>query len=572
MNLLINESSPYLLQHANNPVHWQAWSPEALAQAQTQNKPILVSIGYAACHWCHVMEHESFENKEVAALMNTYFVNIKIDREERPDIDAIYMDAVQAMGVHGGWPLNVFLMPDGKPFYGGTYFPKANWMKLLQSVADGFLNSQDKLQESADKFALHISQSELIKYNLKEEIAIFEKEDFEKIFQKLSHHFDYEWGGFDRAPKFPMPCIYEYLKWDTSSETSLHLKLSLDKITLGGIYDQIGGGFARYSVDERWFCPHFEKMLYDNAQLLEIYAQTARLFRNHPIVSFRESATLYQETINETVQWLHAEMLNQEGAFYSAIDADSEGIEGKYYTWQSSEIEQILGDKSADFKEAYQITEKGNWEENNILWKKDVLLNSSFKNEINLLKQHRQQRIRPTTDDKILTSWNAMAISGLVESYHATFENEFIEIATKNADFIVEKLYSKPTLFHTYKNGKAKILGFLDDYAHVIKAFIKLYQATFEEKYLEIAEQMSNYVLENFYDYDEQMFFYTDKNAEKLIARKKEIFDNVIPASNSVMAHNLYILGKILDRNDFENLALSMLGKIKKLIVTNPDY
>ncbi len=572
MNLLSQESSPYLLQHANNPVHWRPWNAEALLLAQTQNKPILVSIGYAACHWCHVMEHESFENDLVAELMNNHFVNIKIDREERPDIDAIYMDAVQAMGVHGGWPLNVFLMPDGKPFYGGTYFPKNNWLKLLASIRDGYASNQAALQDSAENFAQHIQQSDLKKYHLEEQIAIFEQHDFEVITDKLYNSFDHQWGGFNRSPKFPMPSIYEFLSLRKDTNSLSHLKLTLDKMAIGGIYDQLGGGFARYSVDGEWFCPHFEKMLYDNAQLIELYAKTARMFVQSTDPEYQKSAKLYQEVVDETINWLQNELVNRDYSINSAIDADSEGIEGKYYTWSHSEIQTLLKDKARVFCEFYQVTQEGNWEETNILWKKNPFLNSNFKNEIAILKQYRNQRIRPATDDKILTSWNAMAISGLVEAYHTTFNASYLELAKNNAHFLINNLYINDELFHTYKNGIAKISGFLDDYAHLIRALIKLYQATFEEHYLHFAEKLTDYVCRYFYDEEEQMFFFTNQNAEKLIARKKEIFDNVIPASNSVMAQNLYLLGKILDRSDFENLALSMLGKIKKLVLTNPDY
>jgi uncharacterized protein len=567
MNRLQKETSPYLLQHANNPVDWFPWGDEALAKANTENKPILVSIGYSACHWCHVMEHESFEKDEVAALMNEHFVNIKIDREERPDIDAIYMDAVQAMGVHGGWPLNVFLMPDGKPFYGGTYFPKQNWLQLLSAINNGFVNHRDELQKSAEGFTENMLFKDSDKYGLVFDNQKFMQEDLDKMYKKLSQTFDFDWGGFERSPKFPMPSVWQLLMryaFQSKDKNALdHLKFTLSKMSIGGIYDQLGGGFARYSVDGEWFCPHFEKMLYDNGQMVSLYSEAYSYTKDE----------LYKETVYETIDWLKREMVSPEGGFYSALDADSEGVEGKFYVWTKNEIDDILGDDSEQFCEIYQVSNHGNWEHGvNILWKKDDILNSTQAKNIQKLLEYRLKRIRPGLDDKILCSWNGLMLNGLVDAYRAFDETLFLELALKNAHFIKDSFLIDNKLQHSYKNGETKIQGFLEDYASVIQAFTNLYQATFDENWLHIAEKLTVYVYQNFWDEDDQLFFFTDSNAEELIVRKKEIFDNVIPSSNSMMAKNLYQLGLILDREDFKDLSKLMLGKMKELLTKNVDY
>jgi uncharacterized protein len=390
MNNLANETSPYLLQHAHNPVDWYAWGQDALDKALSENKPILVSIGYSACHWCHVMERESFENETVAEVMNEFFVNIKIDREERPDIDAIYMDAVQAMGIRGGWPLNVFLMPDGKPFYGGTYFPKHKWIDVLNAVNEGFENKQDALQESAEGFTQNMLISESEKYGLNDDENDYSMEDLNTMYEKIAFSFDNEWGGVGGSPKFPMPSVYQFLLryYEISKNPAAlnHINLSLQKIASGGIYDQLKGGFSRYSVDAEWFAPHFEKMLYDNGQLLSVYSEAYLLTKNEQ----------FKEVVYETIHWVKTEMTSQDGGFYSALDADSEGVEGKFYTWTFDEIQDILGADAKDFCKAYQITEHGNWEEGvNILWKKDGFLNEKFASQIEKLMLVRSKRIRP---------------------------------------------------------------------------------------------------------------------------------------------------------------------------------
>jgi uncharacterized protein len=585
-NRLINESSPYLLQHANNPVDWYAWNTEALQKAKTEDKPILVSIGYSACHWCHVMEHESFENPQVAAIMNKFFVCIKVDREERPDIDAIYMDSLHAMGVRGGWPLNVFLMPDTKPFYGGTYFPAENWANLLLGINNAFQKNRKELQDSADGFTQNMLFSETEKYQLKadnERVTISE-EELITMFNRLQKDFDTVKGGTNRSPKFPMPSIWLFLLryyQQTQDQRALNqLKLTLDRIALGGIYDHLGGGWTRYSTDEDWKVPHFEKMLYDNGQLISLYSEAYSLTKSE----------LYKHRVYQSIEWLEHEMTNPEGGFYSALDADSEGVEGKFYIWTKAEIESILGDRAAEFCKIYEITEEGNWEHGyNILHlEKDTLFSNNI--DWNKLFSIRQNRIRPGLDNKILCSWNGLMLKGLVDAYRYFNEPKFLELALRNADFIDKNLSISVKnedgkegrgLFHiqpkhlTLNPSPAErdfLLGFLEDYAAVIDAYTALYQVTFDEKWLRKAEKLAEYTIANFYDAEDEFFFFTDSQAEELIARKKEIFDNVISASNSMMATNLYWLSILLDRNDFREISDKMMGKMKRLVMTDPQW
>lgn len=579
MNQLANETSPYLLQHAHNPVDWYPWGEKALTKAANDDKPILVSIGYSACHWCHVMERESFENQQIARIMNEHFVCIKVDREERPDVDAIYMDAVQAMGLRGGWPLNVFLMPDGKPFYGGTYFQPQQWANLCLSIHKAFLEHREELQKSAEGFTDNMLSSESEKYGLQLGKKTFTVPDLDKIYSGLARNFDTEKGGMDKAPKFPMPSIwlfllkYAFLKQAETSikNTTFDIQpnLTLHQMAFGGIYDQLGGGFARYSVDGEWFCPHFEKMLYDNGQLVSLYAEAYCMTK----------APLYQRVVYQTIDWLRKEMTSSEGGFYAALDADSEGVEGKFYVWRKQEIEAILGEDADWFCKYYNVTTAGNWEHgNNILYvtqepeKAGIAVQKLEICKAKLLEQ-RSKRIRPGLDDKILTSWNGLMLKGLVGAYRAFGEESFLQLALGNANFIKNKLLNEQgKLWRSYKNGEAKIDGFLEDYAAVIEAFVALYQATFDENWLSHAESMALYACEHFWDEADGLFFFTDQNSEKLIARKKELFDNVIPASNSIMAANLYWLGKLLDREDFSQIANLMLSKIKPLILKNPEY
>lgn len=582
MNRLAHETSPYLLQHAHNPVDWYPWGEEALARARAEDKPLLVSIGYSACHWCHVMEREAFEKEPIADLMNRHFVCVKVDREERPDVDAIYMDAVQAMGIRGGWPLNVFLMPDARPFYGGTYFPPQRWAKVLEDVAAAFVEHRPALQESADGFARHLVAAEGEKYSLGQ---VTDESGVKPAFiagllDKLSTRFDPELGGLTGAPKFPMPAVWRFvlraapLVGHEKALDALHLTLAA--FTSGGLYDPLAGGFARYSTDAEWFVPHFEKMGYDNGQLLSLYAEAVRLSGTSPGV-----AEGYRQVLRQTIGWLRREMTSPEGGFYSALDADSEGEEGLFYTWTKAEVESVLGAEAAAFSRYYGIADEGNYHDEasgqptgrNILRRTPGVPEPA---NLGTLRQRlldaRDQRVRPGLDDKILTSWNGLLLRGLVDAYRALGDETVRELAETNARFLRENLTEGTRLRHSFKNGEAKIDGFLDDYAALIDAYTELYQVTFEEGYLREAEALTDYVLTHFWDETDGLFFYTDATAEPLIARKKELFDNVIPASNSMMAHNLHTLGHLLEHPDWRERAAAMLARVRPLIAGNPDY
>ncbi len=576
-NQLVNETSPYLLQHADNPVNWYPWGDEALKKAKDENKPILLSIGYSSCHWCHVMAHESFEDEEVAAIMNEHFVNIKLDREERPDIDNIYMDAVQAMGLRGGWPLNVFLTAEKKPFYGGTYFPKEQWISLLSSINEAYINRFDELSESADKFADRINESESAKYDLGQSEVSLSSNDFDTAFTALKTKFDPEWGGLKKAPKFPMPSVWQFLlnysQANANNDAQQHLMFTLNKIADGGIYDQIGGGFSRYSVDGEWHVPHFEKMLYDNGQLLSLYADAYKLSQDER----------YQEVIYGTIAWMKREMLHENGGFYSALDADSEGEEGKFYVWSYEDFKELAGNDFSILAEYYDVSKNGNWEEEKNVLRRleshEVLANElnitgqklteivhSF-NEKALIK--RSERVRPGLDNKVISGWNGLALSGLCKSYQATGDESIKDLALVNAKFIAEKLIENGKLVRIY--GK-ETQAFLEDYSAVIQSFIVYYETFFDEEYLGTAKKLTDHVIKEFYDSEEKMFFYSSSASEDLIARKKELFDNVIPASNSIMAENLYRLGLMYDHEEYKNLASAMITQVNKLIKQEPEY
>jgi len=566
-NKLIHSTSPYLLQHAHNPVHWNEWGTEALDLAKKDDKPILVSIGYSSCHWCHVMERESFENNDIAAIMNEHFICIKVDREERPDIDQVYMEAVQVMGMNGGWPLNVFLTPDQKPFYGGTYFPPQNWAKMLTQIHHTFKQRREEVNNSANELTQHLGTSDLKRFSQALTETDFKLSDLDKMFATLEVKFDHHWGGMDKAPKFVMPSIWLFLlryHSITKNQKALNMvNLTLSKMAMAGLYDQIGGGFARYSVDGEWFAPHFEKMLYDNAQLLTLYSEAFALTKNK----------FYKDIVFETVEWLKREMTHESGGFYSAQDADSEGVEGKFYTWTFEEAENALGPQAKTASEFYQLTSIGNWEHGrNILIRKEENEPEGFASLKQKMLSVRNQRIHPGLDDKILSGWNAMNIIGLTDAYKAFGEKEFLNFAEKGIQFIETNLISDGILYRSYKNKHSLTEGFLEDHAYLISAYCSLYQVTFNDKYLTKAQQWTNFTLENFFDENENYFHFSGKTGEQLIASKKEIFDNVIPSSNSVMARNLFQLGSILDREDWKTLATKMVSKITNLIASEPAY
>ncbi|QCR21003.1 thioredoxin domain-containing protein [Pontibacter sp. SGAir0037] len=579
-NRLINASSPYLLQHAYNPVDWYPWGEEALQKAKAEDKPIVVSIGYAACHWCHVMEHQSFENEKVAEVMNEHFVCIKVDREERPDVDAVYMDALHAMGVQGGWPLNVFLNPDAKPFYGGTYFPPKQWVNLLLNIADAYKKSRKELDQSAEQFAQHLNRSELDKYGLQKSNFHVREDDFRLMGYNLSVKFDREKGGIGQAPKFPMPTDYLFLLRyysHTSDQSMLNqVNLTLREMAYGGIYDQIGGGFARYSVDADWLVPHFEKMLYDNGQLVSLYAEAYQLTKE----------PLYKSVVYETIAFVERELMSEENGFYSSLDADSEGEEGKFYTFTKEELQKILGDEEPLFSKYYHATAAGNFEHGrNILHRRVSEEKFARENQLEpdvlqemtqdwkaAIMRVRAARVRPGLDDKILCSWNALMLKGLADAYYTFGEKHFLELALRNAGFIRQRLKQEERLYHNYKAGKATIDGFLEDYALLIRAFTRLYEVTFDAQWLQEAKALTDYTLTHFFDEQEGMFFFTDNSSQQLIARKKEITDNVIPSSNSVMATNLHFLGLYFDEARYQQLSDDMLSKVKDLVIKEPSF
>lgn len=568
-NLLINETSPYLLQHAHNPVNWYPWGDEAFQKAKDENKLVIISIGYSSCHWCHVMEHESFEDSAVAALMNENYVCIKVDREERPDVDQIYMDAVQMMTGSGGWPLNCITLPDARPVYGGTYYAKNNWVKLLNDISATYKNDPNRFIKYAENLTEGIQSSELVKDP--KEISKIQPSQLEEVITIWEKSFDYDDGGPNRRPKFPMPNNFEFLMAyaDLTKDDKLmnYVDLTLHKMAFGGIYDQIGGGFARYSTDEYWKVPHFEKMLYDNGQLVSLYSQAYQ----------RTKSPVYKQVVYQTIEWLEREMMTEDGAFLSALDADSEGEEGKFYVWSKEELEAVL--TKEEFKLAknfYHVNQENLWEDNYILARniKDTAyaskhdmtaadLDLKIKTINAKLLKERAKRIRPGIDDKVITSWNALMLRGLVEAGMAFNEPKFHALALKNANWLVENQLKKDhSLFHTYKNKVSKIDGFLDDYAFTITAFIKLYEATFDESWLTKAEGMANYIVKNFKDEKSQMFYFTSAESKALIARKMEVNDNVIPASNSETGKALHTLGSLLDNNEFKAIALQMMSNV----------
>jgi uncharacterized protein YyaL (SSP411 family) len=573
-NALIHETSPYLLQHAHNPVNWFPWNAETLAKAEAENKLMLVSVGYSACHWCHVMEHESFEDEKVAKLMNEHFICIKVDREERPDIDQVYMTAVQLMTGHGGWPLNCFALPDGRPLYGGTYFPKERWINVLINLAELWKNERDKCFQYAEELTAGVRRVErLLPEDGEKEITA---ERLGLSVEQWLLRVDNGEGGPNRAPKFPLPNNYLFLlryAHHTGREDVLrHTLLTLDKMADGGIYDQVGGGFARYSTDMLWKVPHFEKMLYDNAQLVSLYSEAYRMTGN----------TRYREVAEETLAFVRRELTHESGAFFSALDADSEGEEGKFYVWSEDELKQLLGADFGWYADLYNVNSIGHWEHGNyILLRRERMEAVAAKHAMTVHELHaksktvnamlldvRNRRVRPGLDDKSLTSWNAMMLRGCVDAYSATGDEEYLLTALRNARFIrAVQLRADGGLWHSWKNGRSTVNGFLEDYAFVIDAFTALYQVTFDEDWLHLAKQLTEYTFAHFSDDENNLFWFTSNEDPALIARKQEISDNVIPASNSVMARNLFYLGHYFSNTAWTNRAADMLRMLQREII-----
>ena len=579
-NRLIHETSPYLLQHAHNPVDWHPWGEEAFQKAKSENKPVLLSIGYSACHWCHVMERESFENEEIAALMNELFVNIKVDREERPDLDEIYMNAVQMMTGRGGWPMTMFLTPEGKPFYGGTYFPPEDrysvpgFPKILQGVANAFYKQPQDIENSVSQILTRLQSMS----RSAESAGPFDPDIIIRGAEQLAQAHDSEHGGFGRAPKFPNAGVYElFLRAFHQSKNPRFLDTiiyTLTKMAQGGIYDHLGGGFHRYSVDEKWLVPHFEKMLYDNAQLVRVYAQVYQI----------TGELQFKRVVEETVDYLLREMLQPQGGFYSTQDADSEGEEGKFFVWTPQEVSRILGEEAAEiFCRIYDVSEQGNFEDKNILHPILTLEQASkyFNRGVDeiaallgeakaKLFAEREKRIKPFRDEKVITAWNGLALSGLAEAIKISGNQEYRRAATRTVEFIFSKLFRDGHLLHTYRDGVAKILGYLDDYAFLAVGLLDLFEATLDRSLLAKAIELTDILISEFWDDDDGAFFYTGKSHEQLISRAKPAFDASIPSGNSMAAQLLLRLYHYTSREVFLKKAETILRSYHDAMAAQP--
>jgi uncharacterized protein YyaL (SSP411 family) len=575
-NALINESSPYLLQHAHNPVNWEPWSDDVLEKAKNENKLVLISIGYAACHWCHVMEKECFEDEEVANLMNEHYINIKIDREERPDIDHLYMDAVQMMTGRGGWPLNVVTLPDGRPFWGATYVKKEDWMKVLKELTRLYKEQPDKITGYAKDLAEGIKAINLVEVGANSQILT--EDQLDNSVKKWSRYFDHNYGGYNRAPKFMMPgnldFLLHYAITRKNDDLLEYVNLTLTKMAYGGIFDHLAGGFSRYSVDGKWHVPHFEKMLYDNGQLISLYSKAYAVTKN----------PLYKKVVEETIAFVTSELMDSTNAFYASLDADSlnekgELEEGAFYVWQKAELQTLLADKYELFKDYYNINDFGLWEHGNYVLIRDESdeaiakkhkLSVSEVNEIiteckQILNKLRGNRNRPRLDDKILCSWNGLMLKGLTDAYRFIKNDNYLDLALKNATFIRETFIKKDgSLYHNHKDGKSTINGYLEDYAAVIDGFIGVYEITFEESWLNEAKKLSDYCIANFTDNSSGLFFFTPKQDSFIIRRTIEKTDNVIPSSNSIMAKNLFKLSRFFPDENYENIAQQMVMNLQQ--------
>ena len=580
-NELVNETSPYLLQHAYNPVNWKAWNKASLKEAKEQNKLIVVSIGYSSCHWCHVMEEESFENDSIAKTMNDNFINIKVDREERPDIDKVYMSAVQLMTGKGGWPLNCITLPDGRPIFGGTYFTKEQWSNILIDISKLYKENPQKVEEYAQQVTDGIKTSELITINKEE--AVFKNEEIITAVNLSKEQLDPIHGGLKGAPKFPMPNTLDYLiryqHHFNDPEIFDYIKKSLTKMAYGGIYDQIAGGFSRYSVDDRWHIPHFEKMLYDNAQLISVYSKAYLQDKNE----------LYETIVKETLTFINDELSADNGAYYSSLDADSKNEnkeleEGVFYSWTKEELKTLIKDYKL-FADYYNINTSGFWEKdlyvlirnqsNSEFAKKHNLTKKELKEKIRswktMLLASRNKRNKPNLDDKILTSWNALMLQGYVDAYKAFGNPIYLKNAVRIGEFILNnQLREDGGLNRNFKNGKSTINGYAEDYATVIQAFISLHEISLDEKWLMLSKTIMEYTITHFYDPESGLFFYTSNKDPNLIARKIEINDGVISSSNSIIGNSLFKLGHYFYDKKMTKLSEQMLNTLKKEIIKTP--
>jgi uncharacterized protein YyaL (SSP411 family) len=580
-NRLIDETSPYLLQHANNPVDWYPWGEEALERARADDKPILLSVGYSACHWCHVMERESFENPDIAAQMNDSFVSVKVDREERPDIDSIYMTAVQAMTGHGGWPMTVFLTPDGKPFYGGTYFPPEDrggmpsFPRVLEAISDAYSNNRSDVLQNSEHLLERMRQMFAVAQQGVEPLT---DELMRLAMRKAASDFDDRHGGFGLQPKFPQPMTYEFLLRHyqrTGDSEALHMvELTLQRMAMGGIYDQIGGGFHRYSTDTFWLVPHFEKMLYDNALLSRLYLEAYQL----------DPQPLYARVVEEILDYVVREMLNSEGGFYSTQDADSEGHEGKFFIWTPREIGEILGEeKGKVFCRYYDVTAQGNFEGANILnvprpleqVARELSLSPGELSRIlsegrQRLFREREKRIKPHRDEKILTGWNGMMAVSFVEASVVLQRADYLEVARRNARFLLKHLCRKGRIFRTHKDGVSKLRGYLDDYANFVEQLLALYQATGEREWLDEAVIYNDAMLEQFWNREQAAFFLTGKEHEKLVTPVRDVYDNATPAGSSVAVFNLLKLAILTGTMEYRSIAETNLESMRLPLTRYP--
>ena len=580
-NRLANASSPYLQQHADNPVDWYEWSDEAMAVAKKEDKPLLISIGYASCHWCHEMEKESFMDTAVARLMNENFVCIKVDREERPDIDDIYMYACKLItGGDGGWPLNAFALPDGKPFFAGTYYSKSGWMSLLNDISKAYKEKHDLVIKQADALTRGIGEEELSLIKTDTTATLKSNVAYQNLFDSIYIKLDTVNGGLKGAPKFPMPAVTEFLLQDfylTGNKQSLHAaSVTLDKMASGGIYDHLGGGFARYATDNEWQVPHFEKMLYDNGQLVSLYAHAYQLTRNE----------FYKTVVAETISFVEKELSSPYGGYYSSLNADTQNGEGEFYAWKEDDFKKNIGDNNL-IAEYFNVTPAGNWNNGyNILSAKYTpeqfaaledqpvgqFISALYRAKGQLLSE-RNKRNKPPADTKILTAWNALMLRGYADAYVATGTQDYLNKALAIAYFIEKNMLgTNGSLQRNFKDGKASIDGFLDDYAWAAHAFTKLYQISFNIHWLRLARQIADHAIENFYNKEAGMFFYTASGDSRLIVRKMETDDDVIPSSNSIMANVLYSLGVIYDNGTYTNIAKRMLASISGKLNAFPVY